>query len=128
MKHTSLRPQSLHIINILPSMAPLQDSKVKNKIISTTNFRSFKATIFNTLAFKLSLEINNNKKITAATKLSFLKVFYDICQIEKKEVNFEQYARRHRDGPKIAICETVSDPVFVLNSSFTTKDNFSEPL
>ena len=27
-------------------------------------------------------------------------------------------------GPKIAVCETTSDKVFVLNSAFTNKDNY----
>ena len=36
----------------------------------------------------------------------------------------EQYSRLHLDGPKIAICETASNVVFVLNSSFTTKDQY----
>ena len=72
------------------------------------------------MAFKMSLEINNHKA-TVATKRSFLKVLYNICKVKKKNINFEQYARIHLDGPKIAICETVSDTVSVLNSSFTTK-------
>ena len=42
----------------------------------------------------------------------------------KKNINFEYYVRIHLDGPKIAICETVSETVFVLTSSFTTKDNY----
>ena len=42
----------------------------------------------------------------------------------KKLINFEQYYRLHVDDPKIAICETTSESVFVLNSSFTTKDSF----
>ena len=41
-----------------------------------------------------------------------------------KNINFEQYTRIHLDGPKIAICETASNAVFILNSSFTTKDNY----
>ena len=39
-------------------------------------------------------------------------------------MDFEQYARLHHEDPKIAICETASIAVFVLNSSFTTKDNY----
>ena len=57
-------------------------------------------------------------------KSSFLKVFYNICKIKKKNINFEQYARIHLDSPKIAICETASNTVFKLNSSFTTKDKY----
>ena len=74
------------------------------------------------MAFKLSLEINNDQ-ITIPTKRSFLKVLYNVCKIRKKHITFEQYARIHFDGPKTAICETASNAVFVLNSSFTTKDN-----
>ena len=73
------------------------------------------------MAYKFSLEINNDQ-ITPSTKRSFLKVLYIVCKIKKKDINFEQ--RLHLDGPKIAICETASNAVFVLNSSFTTKDNY----
>ena len=51
-------------------------------------------------------------------------MLYNVCKNKKKKINFEQYARLHLDGPKFAICETASNAVFVLNSSFTTKDNY----
>ena len=51
-------------------------------------------------------------------------MLYNVSKIEKKNINFEQCARFYLDGPKIAICETASNAVFVLNSSFTTKDNY----
>ena len=45
------------------------------------------------------------------------------CHTNKEEkITFEQYSRIHLEGPKIAICETASNVVFVLNSSFTSKD------
>ena len=75
------------------------------------------------MAFKLSLEINKNKN-TQKSFIIFLKVPYNISKIKKKKITFEQYSRLHLDGPKIAICETASNVVFVLNSSFTTKDYF----
>ena len=47
------------------------------------------------------------------------------CHAKKKKKNiFEQYSRIHLQGPKIAICETASNVVFVLNSSFTSKDQY----
>ena len=49
---------------------------------------------------------------------------YKISQITKKTITFEQYFRIHVAGPKIAICETASNVVFVLNSSFTSKDQY----
>ena len=70
---------------------------------------------------KPSLEINTYKT-TNPTKRSFL--LYNVCKEKKKNINFEQYARIHLDGPNVAICETVSDTVFVVISSFTTKDNY----
>ena len=73
------------------------------------------------MAYKLSLEINKNK-ITPKTLIAFLKVLYNVAQIKKKKITFEQYSRIHLAGPKIAICETASNAVFVLNSSFTSKD------
>ena len=36
----------------------------------------------------------------------------------------EQYSRIHLAGPKIAICETATNAVFVLNSAFTSKDQY----
>ena len=42
----------------------------------------------------------------------------------RKKITFEQFSRIHLEGPKIEICETVSNVVFVLNSSFTTKDQY----
>ena len=101
-------------------MAPA-DSKTTTNFVSTTNANSLKAAIFHTMAFKLSLEINTNQ-VTISTKRSFLKILYNICKIKKKHI--EQYARIYLDGPKIAICETTSDMVFVLNSSFTLKGEY----
>ena len=78
------------------------------------------------MAFKLSLEINKNK-VTPKSPNAFLKVLYNIIQIKKK-IAFEQKSRLHLDGPKIAICETASNVVFVLNSSFTTNDQYFREL
>ena len=75
------------------------------------------------VAFKLSLEINKNK-ITRECLIAFLKFLYNVTQIKKKKIKFEQYSRIHLEGPKIAICETASNDVFVLNSSFTSKDQY----
>ena len=87
----------------------------------TSKVHCLKAAIFHTLTFKLSLEINNNK-ITPKNLIAFLKVLYNVTQVKKKKITFEQYSRIHLAGPKIAICETVSNVVFVLNS--TTKDQY----
>ena len=75
------------------------------------------------MAYKLSLEINNNK-ITPKSLIAFLKVLYNVAQIKKKRITFEQYSRIHVAGPNIAICETASNVVFVLNSAFTSKDQY----
>ena len=64
-----------------------------------SNVHSLKAGIFHTMAYKLSLEINKNK-ITPKTLITFLKVLYNISQIKKKKVTFEQYPRIHLAGPK----------------------------
>ena len=104
-------------------MAP-QKSEIKQLVTSTeSKVHSLKAAIFHTMAYKMSLEINKGN-ITLPTRRSFLKVLYNVCQIKKKHISFEQYYRLHVDGPKIAICETTSDTVFVLNSAFTTEDNY----
>ena len=104
-------------------MTPPQDPKNKSKLLFTTNTKSLKAAIFHTMAFKISLEINIDK-ITDSTKTSFLKVLYNVCKIKKKQIKFEQYACIHLDGPKIAFCETVSNTVFVQNSSFSTREKY----
>ena len=70
------------------------------------------------MAIKLSLEINTDQ-VTIPTKRSFLKVLSNVC---KETQLFEQIARIHLDGPKLAIGETTSDMAFVLNSSFISKD------
>ena len=105
-------------------MAP--NAETEDIITMTSDFskvHSLKAAIFHTMAFKLSLEINKNK-ITPKSHIAFLKVLYNVTQIKKKKITFEQYSRIHLEGPKIAICETVSNVVLVLNSSFTTKDQY----
>ena len=102
-------------------MAP-QKSEITQLVTSTeSKVHSLKAAIFHTMAYKMSLEINKGN-ITPPTRRSFLKVLYNVCQIKKKHISFEQYYRIHVDGPKIAICETTSDTNFVLNLAFTTKD------
>ena len=87
---------------------------------SQSKVHSRKAAIFHTMAFKLSLEINKNK-INPKTNIAFLKILYNVAQIKTKKITFEQYSRIHLAGP---ICETASNAVFVLNSAFTSKDQF----
>ena len=84
---------------------------------------SLKAAIFHTMAYKHSLEIYKNK-LTPKTPIAFLKFLYNVTQIKKKKITFDQYSRIHLAGPKIAICETASNAVFVLDSSFTSKDQY----
>ena len=103
-------------------MAP--NAETEDIITITSEFskvRSLKAAIFHTMAYKLSLEINKNK-ITLKTIVAFLKILCNVAQVKK--ITFEQYSRIHLAGPKIAICETASNAVFVLNSTFTSKDQY----
>ena len=105
-------------------MAP--NAEVEDIITMTSSqskVHSLKAAIFHTMAYKLSLEINKNK-ITSKTIIAFLKVLYKVAQIKSKTNTFEQYSRIHLAGPKNAICETASNAVFVLNSAFTSKDQY----
>ena len=102
------------------------DSETEDNVTVTSNLskvHSLKAVIFHTMAFKLSLEINKNK-VTHKSLLAFLKVLYNVTGIKKKKIFFEQYSRLHLDGPKTAICETASNVIFVLNSSFTSEDKY----
>ena len=105
-------------------MAP--NAETEYIITMTSDFskvHSLKAAIFHTMAFKLSLEINKIK-VTPKSFIAFLKGLYNVTQIRKKKITFDQYSRIHLEGPKIAICETASNVVFVRNSSFTTKDHY----
>ena len=77
-------------------MAP-PDSKTK--LIPSTTANSPKAPIFHTMAFKLSLDINDDQ-ITSSMKRSFLKVLYNVCKRKKNNINFEQYARNHLRWPE----------------------------
>ena len=100
------------------------NAEAEDNITMTSNLpkvHSLKAAIFHTMAYKLSLEINKNK-ITPKSLIAFLKVLYHVTRIKKKKIPFEQNSRIHLECPRIAICETVSNVVFVLNSSFTTKE------
>ena len=92
-------------------------------ISSQSKVHSLKTAIFHTMAFKLSLEINKIK-IAPKTFIAFLKVLYNVAQIKTKKITFEQYSQIHLAGLKIAICETASNAVFVLNSAFTSKDQY----
>ena len=105
-------------------MAP--SAETDDIVTMTSDFskvHSLNAAIFHTMAFKLSVEINKNK-ITPKCLIAFSKVLYKVTQMKKKKITFEQYSRIHLEGPKIAICETASNVVFVLNSSFTSKDQY----
>ena len=105
-------------------MAP--NAEIEDIITMTSSHskvHSLKAAIFHTMAYKQSLEINNNK-ITPKSLIAFLKVLYNVAQIKKKHITFEQYSRFYVAAPKIAICETASNVVFVLNSAFTSKDQY----
>ena len=104
-------------------MAP-PEREIHTQSVSTSKSHCSKAAIFHTMAFKMSLEIINNK-LNLPTKTAFLKVLYNVCRIKKKNITSEQYGRNHYDGRKVAISETVSDTVlFILHSAFTSKDNY----
>ena len=85
-------------------MAPNAEVEdMKTMTSSHSKVHSLKAAIFHTMAYKLSLEINNNK-ITSKSLIAFLKVLYNVAQIKKKRITPEQYSRIHVAGPKTAIC------------------------
>ena len=105
----------------MPPNAEVED--IITMTSSQSKVHSLKAAIFHTMAYKLSLEINKNK-ITPKTIIAFLKILYNVAQIKTKKITFEQYSRIHLAGPKIASCETASNAVFVLNSAFTSKDQY----
>ena len=120
-----LRPiASTRTLALVILMVPLKsETKDLFKSANYTKVYSLEAAIFQTMAYKMSLEINQGT-LTFPTKRSFLKVLYNVCQITKNRFSFEQFCRIHVEGPKIAICETSSATVLILNSAFTTKDNY----
>ena len=72
------------------------------------------------MAFKLSFEINKKKP-----PINYLLLFSKFFHQNKEEENYVRTIfRLHLDGPKLAICETSSNVVIDLNSSFTSKDNY----
>ena len=74
-------------------MAP--NAETEDIITMTSDFskvHSLKAAIFHTMAYKFSVEINKNK-ITPKSLIAFLKVLYNVTQIKKKKITFEQYSR-----------------------------------
>ena len=78
----------------------------------------------NEIKITIQQVFNSSSTVTLPTRRSFSKILYNVCQIKKKHLNFEQYCRIHVEGPKIAVSETTSETAFVLNSAFTTKDNY----
>ena len=104
-------------------MAPPLDPKHQNEIVTSAKSHSLQVAFFHTMAFRLSLEINQNE-ISHSTQQSFLKVLYNVARIGQTQIPFEQYYRIHVEGPHIAICETVSDTVFVLDSRFPQKVHY----
>ena len=130
-----LPPPSTFIQNNPTSISPFYhdlrqnvgpDSETEEIVTVTSNLSKvpcLKAAIFHTMAIKLSVEFNKNK-VTHKSLLAFLNVLYHVTKIKKKKITLEQYSRLHLEGPKIAICETSSNVVFVLNSSFTSKDYY----
>ena len=68
-------------------MAP--NAEIQDIITMTSSHskvHSLKAAIFHTMAYKLSLEINNNK-ITPKSLIAFLKVLYNVAQIKKNTLH-----------------------------------------
>ena len=115
---------SSHSQDFHHNAGPVPETEDVGTVVSNlSKVHSLKAAIFHTMAYKLSLEIIKNK-ITPKTFIAFLNVLYNISQIKKKKITFEQYSRINLAGPKIAICETTPNVVFVLNSSFTSKDQY----
>ena len=105
-------------------MAP--NAEVEDIITMTSSqskVHSLKTAIFHTMAYKLSLKINKNK-ITPKTIIAFLRFYTTLPRSRRKKITFEQYFRIHLAGPKIAICETASNALFVLNSAFISKDQY----
>ena len=72
----------------------------------------------------------SNFRLKVITKnLKFYKTFIpqsalNICRIKKKHINVEQYDRLRLDDQKMAICETTSDALLIIDTSFTTKDHY----
>ena len=105
-------------IKISPEMTPPQDRKNKSKFLSNTKAHKLKAALLQTIAFKVSREINNDE-ITDSAKRS-LKVCLMFAK-SKRTNQFRTVCPHSFGRHKKASCETA---VFVLNASLTTKNNY----
>ena len=117
-------PLSLHELPILVIMAPNAETDDINSMTSDfSKVHSLKAAIFHTMAFKLSLEINKNK-ITPKCLMAFLKVLYNVTQIKKKKLHLSNTRASTLKDPKLQFGKRHPMFFFVLNSSFTSKDQY----
>ena len=91
--------------------------------VSSFNAHSLKAAIFETLALKIGKEINNGT-IAPSTRRAFFKFLHNIFLSYSKNIPFEQFNRIHKSGPLIAICETNSSNVFVIDRTSFEQKNF----
>ena len=87
-----------------------------NQTDPSFNAHSLKAAICKTLALKIGNEINNDT-IAPSTRRAFFKILYNIFLLSSKKIPFEQYYRLPVWRPRIAICETNSSNVFVIDRS-----------
>ena len=66
-------------------MAP-PEPEIHENPASFSNAHSLKAAIVHTMAFRMSLEINNYE-LTIPTKTAILKDLYNVCRIRKNNSN-----------------------------------------
>ena len=69
----------VNFVNVAPP-----EPEIHTQTASSSKTHRIKAAIFHKMAFKMSLEINNNK-LTISTKTAFFKVPYEVCRVLKKE-------------------------------------------
>ena len=98
-------------------------SSQTNQTVSSFNEHSLKAPIFKILALKIGNEINNST-IAPSIRRSFFKILFNLFLLSSKKIPFEQYYCLRVSGPRIAICETNTSNVFVIDRTSFEQSNF----
>ena len=94
-----------------------------NHTVSSINAHSIKSAISKILALKIGNEINKGTNAPSIRRASF-EILFNIFLFYSKKIPFEKYYRLQRSGAPIAIYETNSSNVFVIDHTTFEQNNF----
>ena len=98
-------------------------SSETNQTVSSFNAHSLRAEIVKTLSLNFGNDINNGT-IAPSTRRAFFKRLHNIFFLYSKKILYEQYYRLHISGLPIAICQTNSSNLFVIDRTSFEQNNF----